>query len=264
MEVNVNALRNASHSIQSYLASYTFSKTSMQSRHNQIQTQLNNLSNYLLQSANIVESTENSLFSNFKKGTVTTSHYENWNLLAQLLKKSKTTYVSRTIQVNYAKTSATYSSKYFSAGGSLNVGDLTATGSCSAKLWNEKQFDPQITLKTEINASLLSTNVHAKLGTTNIYGYASAKGYAGVAYAKASAVFTKDEQTLEAGIGVAALKGSCSISFHLFGASVTLTGSGSIGSAEANISYSHKSREWEFGTKLGFICGLGFKVHVSI
>ena len=264
MNIDTNQLRIVSQTLLSYQGNFVFSKSSLSSRHQQIQTKLENLSSYLSQSANALDSNENSILSSFKKGNVTTSHYENWNLLAQILKKSKTTYLSRSVQINYAKASKSFSSTYFSAGGSLNLGDLSATGSCSASLWKDKKFDPKIILKTEVNASLLSSNVHAKLGTSNIYAYMSAKGYAGVAYAKAQAVFTKDEQTLDAGVGIAALKGSCSISFHLFGASVTLTGSGSVGSMEANVSYSHKNREWEFGSKLGFICGLGFKVRVSL
>ena len=33
--------------------------------------------------------------------------------------------------------------------------------------------------------------------------------------------------------------------------------------AEEEVSFSHKNREWEFGSKLGFIAGLGFKVNVT-
>ena len=42
-----------------------------------------------------------------------------------------------------------------------------------------------------------------------------------------------------------------------------MTGSGSIGSAEANLTYHRSAKEWEFGSKLGFIAGLGFKVKVE-
>jgi len=50
---------------------------------------------------------------------------------------------------------------------------------------------------------------------------------------------------------------------NILGAKVTLTAQGSVGSAEANFSYHFSSREWEIGSKLGFIAGLGFKINVS-
>ena len=63
--------------------------------------------------------------------------------------------------------------------------------------------------------------------------------------------------------GAAAVQGEVQCAFELFGAKVTITGSGSLGSAQAELTYSHKNREWEFGSKLGFIAGLGFHVKVE-
>ena len=82
-------------------------------------------------------------------------------------------------------------------------------------------------------------------------------------YRIAEAIFNLNEQTLDLGVGGSALKGEVEAAFHVFGAKVTLTGQGSVGSAELNMSYHHSNREWEFGSKLGFIVGTGFKVKVQ-
>jgi hypothetical protein len=64
-------------------------------------------------------------------------------------------------------------------------------------------------------------------------------------------------------VGAAALRGECSAAFSLFGVTVTMTGSASLLSTEASMTYRHKNREWEFGTSLGFIAGLGFNWKIS-
>lgn len=88
-------------------------------------------------------------------------------------------------------------------------------------------------------------------------------GSIGTVYAQAEAVLSKAEQTLSLKAGAAALTGEAQCAFELFGAKVTLTGSLSLGSAEAELTYSHKNKEWEFGSKLGFIAGLGFRIKVE-
>jgi hypothetical protein len=118
-------------------------------------------------------------------------------------------------------------------------------------------------LSSEASLALLSSTVNARVGNAKIYASARATGQVGVAYATCKAVLSKKEQSFEAGVGVAALKGETRCVFSVMGAKVTLTAQGSIGSAEANLSYRFSSREWEIGSKLGFIAGLGFKINVS-
>ena len=112
-------------------------------------------------------------------------------------------------------------------------------------------------------AALLQAGAEVWTGGSLIGASASAEGTAGYAYAEAEAVLSKEEQTIHAGAGVCALRGEVRCVLKIFNVRITLTGSGSIGSAEAEVSFSHKNREWEFGSKLGFIAGLGFKVNVT-
>ena len=133
----------------------------------------------------------------------------------------------------------------------------------TADQWKNKVINPSIYLSGSTSLSLLSGTASARIGQSMVYGTASASGQVGVVYAKAKAVLSASEQTLDLDVGAAALQGEVKSSFQFFDAKITLTGSGSIGSAQANVSYHHKTREWEFGSKLGFICGLGFKVKVE-
>ena len=123
-------------------------------------------------------------------------------------------------------------------------------------------FNPKAVIKANVSASLLTGSLYTRLGTSNMNAYLKARGDLGIAYGEASAVFCKEEQTLDLGFGVALVRGEASLAFNLFGASITIKGSGSLGSAELDLSYSHKNREWELGTNLGFIAGLGFDIKV--
>lgn len=263
MNVDTSYLQSISNSLQSYIANLSFENASLQYRHNIIQSKLIGLSNYFNQSASLIQFLENNLQTSYQKGKVTFTHSENLNVKGQFQKKPVTSTMSANIKVTCASASATFNSTFASAGGDISLGEIKAKGSCSLTLWKNKTFDPNVSLLASADASLVSTSVYTKIGTNDIYAMANASGQAGVVYANAKAVLNLNEQTLDLGIGAAAMRGECSFTFYVLGAKVVVTGSGSIGSAEANISYSHKNREWEFGSKLGFIAGLGFDVKVS-
>lgn len=147
---------------------------------------------------------------------------------------------------------------------SFVVGDFRVKGEAHLTLFDkERNWDPELVLYAGAQASLLQAGVEAWTGGSWISASAQAEGTAGYAYAEAEAILSKDEQTIHAGAGVCALRGEVQCVLNIFNVRITLIGSGSIGSAEAEMSFSHKNREWEFGSKLGFIAGLGFKVNVA-
>ena len=263
MKINTVNIRNTSYQISSFIWNHIFESASLQYRHNQIQSRLQHLSSYLLSSAQLLENNESALSWNVKKGIKNKSNYTNWNALSQMMRKSVKTTIQNSFVYTCCQAKGSYASEYINGDVTFKLGDFNAKGKVQCSLWKKKQFDPKIVFTAGLSASALKANGNLSIGTDSVFGKVEAEGYAGYAYANATAVFTPTEQTFEAGIGAAALKGSVTCSFHLFGSTVTLTGSGSIGSAEANVSYSHKNREWEFGSKLGFICGLGFKVKVN-
>lgn len=233
-------------------------------RHQTIQSKLSLLANYFSQTATIYEQNENSQSGfNFKKGKLKTSTSTDVNLLSLVTKQDKKMSVYGSIRYSIAQAKKTYASDYVSSSLSVNLGDFKATGEAELALWKNQKFDPRVNIDLDADVALASVNLYSKIGTNKVYGTLNARGAVGALYADATCILNKNEQTFEAGAGVCALRGEASISFNVFGAKITLTGTGSIGSAEANVSYHHKNREWEFGSKLGFIAGLGFKVKVN-
>lgn len=242
--------------------SIQFKNSSLQERQNRIQKEINDIASYLEKSACLIESSEQKA-SLFKPGRLSTSTYMNLNLISQILKKPRYSFASVGADYSLLQAYKGYTSKYFHIGANAKILSSSIKGSLSARIWKDEKFDPRVVVKGDASVSLMSASASTRLGNQYVYATARASGSVGTAYAKCKAVFTKEEQTLEGGVGVAALRGETRCCFNFFGVKVILTGEGSIGSAEAKFSYSHKNREWEFGSKLGFICGLGFKVKFS-
>lgn len=242
----------------------------LKKEHDRIQNTLDSYIDYFRKSANAYENTENHLmyksgqsFSYLKDGTFRFYHQEDWNALAQLTKKEKNTHLSIGAEYSFKEAGAVYRDELLDAGIQAHLGNIQAKGSCELGLWKEEEFDPRLELSLQAQASLLSLQGQAKIGTKNMYLQARGDVDVGSVYAQATCIFNKEEQNLEASIGAAAVQGEASIAFHLFGAKVTVSVQGSLGSAEANLTYRHANKEWEFGSKLGFIAGLGFKIKVS-
>ncbi|MGN1276880.1 MAG: hypothetical protein ACI4UK_07820 [Floccifex sp.] len=256
MNIETQNLRQVAYGLQTRMC-YLNLPVTCQKNHEIILNRLSSLSSFFQESASLWENNEHFQFT---KGKVSTTYSKNLNGMSQLLRKSVKSSLYGSISYHYG----TISSKNLPISVSIHALNVKATGKVEAQLWKNKVFDPSLQLNATVDASLLEGNASLKIGNSSIYAKGSAKGYVGVAYAKTKAIVSVDEQTFSLGAGIAALKGSVSCSFHVFGASITLTGSGSIGSMEADLEYSHKNREWEFGSKLGFICGLGFKVKVNV
>ncbi len=263
MKIDTDALRYLSSKISTLITYPSLKNQNQQIRHQVILTKLSNISQFLISSASAYESLDNSIYIKRNDHVVqkSKSHYIDWRNL--ITKGEDESSISGKISYSYAQISASTNSKYLYTNAAIKLGDLKATGKVQASLWKDEEVDPSLVLEGSTSFSLLSGTLSAKLGGSDIYARASATGSVGTAYANAKAVLSADEQTLDLGVGVCALKGEVQGSFHFFGATVTITGQGTIGSAEANVSYHHSAKEWEFGSKLGFIAGLGFKVKVN-
>lgn len=270
MQINTSFYRRLAWRMMNARSSIYPTIPSLVNRHQRIQNTLYQLSSYLVESANIYEGLESRIKEpnipfglNIRKGKLSYTHSEDWNVIGHLLKQEVESRFSLGVGYTYQEARLAYSAKYASAQLGLGIGDFEAKGTCRIGLWKEEEFDPHLELSAKSHLALLSANAYGRIGSNNVNVSVNAKGMAGVVYAEATCILNTNEQTLEAGIGAAALRGEVSASFNFFGAKITVTGEGSIGSAEANLSYHHKNREWEFGSKLGFIAGLGFKIHVS-
>ena len=265
MRIETDVCRQLATCIQN-LQAFVVVPDDLSSTHAQVQNSLNRLTIYFSQLAASAETAEQGITfrDHFSPGTLKTTHSENWNLARQIKKQSAQTTFSGTLSKSWKEAQFRKSTAKTTFTSSLGVVSLQASGKAGIRIWKDKAFDPRLDAKVEGSLSALSGKASwTWKPASGIRTTISGKGEAGVLYGKCEAVLSKDEQSFEAALGAAALRGECSLAFTMFGASVTITGSGSIGSAEANISYHHRNREWEFGSKLGFIAGAGFKVKVN-
>lgn len=209
-------------------------------RQYRIAKEIMDIANYLSKSASLIESCEHKQ-SAWKPGKVNLIKYTNLNLVSQLTKQSRYSYGSVRYTKSFKEWNKNYTKPYFHVGANATLLDGEIKSSISARIWKNKKFDPRIVLNAESSLALLSSTVNARIGNSKVYASARATGQ----------------------VGVAALRGETRCVLNILGAKVTLTAQGSVGSAEANFSYHFSSREWEIGSKLGFIAGLGFKINVS-
>lgn len=228
-----------------------------------VSNSIDRLANYFSAIASQAEAVEQSR-ALFQPGEVITSHHEYWNLGRQLQKLPAKTTFTGSLAASWKTASLNASYKDFSCNGKLDLVKANLKGTASVQLWNEEKFEPKVDIGASGSLSAASATVSAAwnpIKGVSAIGYA--KGEVGAVYGKAEAVISKEELSIEGSVGAAALRGECSLSFSLLGTMITITGQGSLGSAEAGFSYHHKNKEWEFGSKLGFIAGLGFKIKIN-
>ena len=245
MVIDTNACEAYAGRVHRLRTQIVFADFTLASRHQTILAKIESLRQYFLTMARQAAATDSSLpitTSSSSVGQPRFSYGVDLRPVSQLLKKPDPMRANASASLHYLSVGSVYSTKYFEQKTSMQVGNAQASGECTLQLWNEKkQFDPKLALSAQLDGS-------RKVGAAS---------------ASAQVVMSADEQTFQAQGHVAALEGEAVLAFHLFGASVSVKGSGSLLSAGGDISYSHKNREWEMGAKLGFIAGLGLKVHVK-
>lgn len=280
LKVDTNQYHSLAHRVRNLINhSIALHSQNQRIRHGKIQSKLHALADYLETTAISFEHLESKrtskdvnsvafqkntgLTEKSKKQKIHTYHSFHPNVESLALKGNGSAKAEAGMQYTYGKIHRVYGNEAANLTVNAAVGKVKAKGSAELSLWKDKKWDPKLKINAQAGVTALSGTIYGRAGIKNVYVDASATGDVGTVYANATAVITPNEQTIDAGIGASALKGEVKTSFHFFGANVTLTGQGSVGSAEANVSYHHRAREWEFGSKLGFIAGLGFKVRVN-
>lgn len=153
--------------------------------------------------------------------------------------------------------------KYMDMEGRIDLGNLEAGGDAKIQLFEDDAFAPSLHLEGKVIGSLGEAKATVGLGTSNLHIDAEATGRVGVAKAEGEITINKEEFTVKGEVGVAALQGDIKGSFNFFGAKVTITGEGELGSAGLGAEFSSKEGELEFGGKASFLAGIGLKVKVE-
>ena len=154
-------------------------------------------------------------------------------------------------------------SKYTSANAQFTLGSAHMSVDGKGLLYDDGTWNPQLQLEAEAEAALAQLKAGFDIGTSYVHAGIEASVGVGVAKGAAKAVIKKDEVTLKGEIGVAAVQGEVKGKFSLFGADITLSGTGELGAAGVGAEFSSKTGEVEFGGKASLLAGLGFKVKIN-
>lgn len=267
LDIETNSSRQFASQIHQARTYLYFLHPSLAQRHQEILAAIERLRQYFLTIANEAEALEGrslpkvSVSSNVFKTSTSASFDPHMSSL--LRKGGRPIEGEASASIHYMQVENKYSNEFLSHSLEANVGNAKVEGEFELGIWNDKKFDPSLDLRGQLSLSLLSLTSHAKLGKGKVYATSKASVNVGSAKAVGQVCLSAKEQTLKLSGHVAALEGEAELGFHLFGATITLSGSASLMSAGADVSYSHKKREWEFGSKLGFIAGLGWKINIK-
>jgi hypothetical protein len=247
---------------------YIFENPVQQSVHNSIMSSIDSLALYLNSSASSLMSAENGLLSGLTFNTNKFSTSSDVSFSSSSTSKTiynTTPVLSGSVQYAYKsveKTSGT-ATKYASL--EAGLGDVRASGSATCYIFdNDKKLDPGIALTASASASLASlthTMGYVQSSATSLTS--SVQASVGTVYANAEAYAGKNGLILDGSVGAAAVRGEAKIAFKVLGTTVTFTAIGTLGSAEASFSARFTNKEWEFGSSLGFIAGLGYKINIK-
>lgn len=154
--------------------------------------------------------------------------------------------------------------KYAKAQTNISFGNIEGNADLHIQAFDEdKKINPEVKLEIGGNASIGQAKGLLRIGTDNINVEGEATGQVGVAYGEAKFVANKEEVTMKADIGVAALHGEVKGGFNFLGMKVTITGSGELGALGGGAEFSSKAGEVEFGGNASFLAGIGFKVKLE-
>lgn len=236
------------------------------SRHRQIQNQLISLAAFFNRIADLVEGNENSI-QNAQR--IHISPQAGWNFYASgsgsvpgLLQGDS---ISGKLGADWTAGAGSAAWNASGAYASISGDFVQLGGSCSAsfQIVSENNFDPRLTLNVGTAGHAAGAEVSAGYAFMDFEASVRAAGEVGAVYAEAEAVFAVDEQTISFQAGAAVARGECELAIDLAGLKITLTLSGSLGSAEAGATYSVSGDSWETSVNLGLGVGAGVGVRIE-
>lgn len=143
------------------------------------------------------------------------------------------------------------------------LGKANLSFDAKASLLKNGQYHPNLLLQAKAQANLAkastTVNYTGKFADAQLTGSVAV----GAVCAEAKAVIDKEEITLKAEVGAAAVQGEAKAVFRLFGVEISLIGRGEIGSVGAGVEFSSKSKEFSFGGRFAAFLGGSFKVNVK-
>lgn len=145
----------------------------------------------------------------------------------------------------------------------MALGYAGVKGTGRAVLYKEGKWDPSLEVDAEARASLLQAGI--RMGYQNkIWGLTGDAALdVGTAAAQVKAVISKEEISMKAECGAAAVSGKVHGRFSIFGFHVDTTLKGDVLAFGGGAEFSKGSGYVEIGGKFSLFAGLGFKIRVS-
>ncbi|MEY8379752.1 hypothetical protein [Ileibacterium valens] len=266
MKIDTEVLNELAARIESLKSAPALQTPELIYRQNEINSILNGMITFCRSLASLADETENSMFRDVEiihGGEQGFSAFYKVSGKPENFLRGSTIKASGEAKYSLYGTEAVLENENSYITGTFNSLSLGIAGSAAIRMMKKDSFDPMIKLQANIGGNLANASVGGGVGNNMLGASVEAVGEVGAVYANAEAILSTDEIGLEAQVGAAAARGECSLSFNLMDVKLTLTGEGSVGSAEAGFEYHHSAREWEVGSKLGFIAGLGVKIKVE-
>lgn len=267
MILDASAAESLSVSFSSLQRAHFFSRADLQCRHNELQASLQRLAEFFSNLAWRAYNSENALRSSKSQQALAASRWTSSGYVSGslgTLLNGKKLKAEGVLKYQAGEANAVKETKHLFASASASLLPVCVKGSTSAVLKNkEGEFEPKVNLSAQAGAAVAHGQVNAGMHFGAQNASLQGSGQFMVAYGKAEAVFEPEEIALEAEAGAAAVRGECAVVAELFGKRITVSLSGSVGSAEAGFSFKHSTKEWSMGCKLGFIVGAGLNVKVE-
>lgn len=152
---------------------------------------------------------------------------------------------------------------YAQGGVGAALGSAHAALDVRGTLFDKGKLTPTLHLESEVGASLAKGEVHAGIENKYLHAIGEVSLAIGAITGHVKAVINKKEVSLKAEVGAAAVRGEVRGVISIFGINIRAIGVGELGSAGASAEFSSKQGEFEFGGKVSFLAGLGFKIKVT-
>lgn len=242
-----------------------FTSPSLQSRHTQIQNQLQSMEAFFRNLGTMAENTDRSLQRRITPVSSLPGVHFTGRTSGSLTGLSRGRALKAYGSANCTLGACSWSGSTSMASGSLSLAffELSVSGSASFYAFSKGRFSPRLVLGANASARLASGSIGGRLGNETVALSASAAGEAGALYAGGSLVLSLDEQVLQAQAGAAAVRGECSFAIETLWGTITVTASGSIGSIEAGFGWHSREGQWVIEANGALLAGAGLRVQVD-
>lgn len=266
MTLDTQDYRAIAASLRALKQSLAFSSPVLNSRHLQIQNQLESLASFFERIAGLVENNEQSLYD---RRAVYVANAPGWNASFTTRGTGAGLLRGRTVcalmEASYAWKAggAAWSQNHLYSSANYDWMALGASSTASFRLLKNNRINPRLELSAQGHAHAFGAEGIAGVDFGLLDASVRAAGELGTVYGEGTCIFSIDEQVINAQLGAAAARGECELVIDLAERTVTLGAAGSVGSVEAGFAYTNTPGTWEVSVNGALLAGAGFSIRID-